>query len=344
MSPLPGVRNLQVESIYEYGSRVGFWRLLRLFAERDIKISVFAVAMALERHPEAARAIVEAGHEVVSHGWRWIDYQFVDEAVEREHMRLAVETLDARDGEPAPRLVHGPPQSQYAAPRRGARRVPLRRRRLQRRPAVLGPGRRQAAPRGPVHARQQRHEVRHAAGLQHGRRLLHVPPGCVRHALRGRGRGAEDDVGGPARAARRAAGPAGRARALPRPRRQARPRLDLPPPRHRQALGGHAPVPPPDAREVEDSRPGGCRRPPRGPWSRTRGERSIPRRSERAVRLERAGPGASCADGPYRPGRSQRRNWPWPGWARSLPSSTTISPRESTTAGQPRTLRPSYGV
>jgi allantoinase len=93
MSPLPGVRNLQVESIYEYGSRVGFWRLLRLFAERDIKISVFAVAMALERHPEAALAIVEAGHEVVSHGWRWIDYQFVDQDVEREHMRLAIESL-----------------------------------------------------------------------------------------------------------------------------------------------------------------------------------------------------------------------------------------------------------
>ena len=93
MSPLPGVRNLQVESMYEYGSRVGFWRLLRLFAERDIKISVFAVAMALERHPEAARAIVEAGHEVVSHGWRWIDYQFVNEEVEREHMRRAVESL-----------------------------------------------------------------------------------------------------------------------------------------------------------------------------------------------------------------------------------------------------------
>jgi allantoinase len=90
---LPGVRNLQVESMYEYGSRVGVWRLLRLFAERGIKISVFAVAMALERHPEAAAAIVEAGHEVVSHGWRWIDYQFVSEKVEREHIRRAVDTL-----------------------------------------------------------------------------------------------------------------------------------------------------------------------------------------------------------------------------------------------------------
>jgi len=93
MAPLAGVRNLQVESVYEYGSRVGFWRLMRLFAERDIRISVFAVGMALERHPAAARAIVEGGHEVVSHGYRWIDYQFVDEAIEREHMRLAVESL-----------------------------------------------------------------------------------------------------------------------------------------------------------------------------------------------------------------------------------------------------------
>ena len=98
IAPLPGVRNLQVESMYEYGTRVGFWRLLRLFAERDIRISVFAVGMALGRHPAAARAIVEAGHEVVSHGYRWIDYQFVDEATEREHIRLAVESLTAATG------------------------------------------------------------------------------------------------------------------------------------------------------------------------------------------------------------------------------------------------------
>jgi len=98
MAPLAGVRNLQMESIYEYGPRVGLWRLLGLFAERRIPISVFAVAMALARHPEAARAIAGAGHEVVSHGWRWIDYQFVDPAVEREHVRLAVEALTRLTG------------------------------------------------------------------------------------------------------------------------------------------------------------------------------------------------------------------------------------------------------
>ena len=98
MQPLKGVRNMQVESMYEYGTRVGFWRLLRLFAERDIKISVFAVGMALERHRAAAAALVEAGHEVVSHGWRWIDYQFVGEDEEREHIRLAVESLTKATG------------------------------------------------------------------------------------------------------------------------------------------------------------------------------------------------------------------------------------------------------
>ena len=96
--PLAGVRNLNVESVYEYGSRAGFWRLLRLFAERNIPITVYAVAMALERHPDAAAALVEAGHEVMSHGWRWIDYQYVSEEEERAHLGRAVEVLTRLTG------------------------------------------------------------------------------------------------------------------------------------------------------------------------------------------------------------------------------------------------------
>ncbi len=98
-TPLYGVRRINMETVYEYGSRAGFWRLMRMFAERGINVTVFAVAMALERNPEAAAAIIEAGHEIASHGWRWIDYQFVDEAEEREHLRLAVESLTRLTGE-----------------------------------------------------------------------------------------------------------------------------------------------------------------------------------------------------------------------------------------------------
>jgi len=97
--PLVGQRNLSVESVYEYGSRAGFWRLMRLFDRYGIKITCYAVAMALARHPDAARAMVAAGHEIASHGWRWIDYQNVPEAVEREHMRLAIDTIRELTGE-----------------------------------------------------------------------------------------------------------------------------------------------------------------------------------------------------------------------------------------------------
>ena len=96
--PLPGVRNMNVESTYEYGSRAGFWRLLRMFADRKIPITVYAVAMALERHPAAAAALVEAGHEVMSHGWRWIDYQYMGEEEERAHLQRAVEILTRLTG------------------------------------------------------------------------------------------------------------------------------------------------------------------------------------------------------------------------------------------------------
>ncbi len=92
--PLPGLRNLNLESHYEYGSRAGFWRLWRLFIERKIPVTVWAVGMALERCPEAAAAMVEADWEVASHGWRWYDYRYVGEAVEREHMRLAIDVIE----------------------------------------------------------------------------------------------------------------------------------------------------------------------------------------------------------------------------------------------------------
>ena len=88
--PLLGVRHLNMESMYEYGSRAGFWRLHRLFTQRQLPLTVYAIAMALERHPEAGQAMVEAGWEIASHGYRWIDYQYVSEATEREHIQKAI--------------------------------------------------------------------------------------------------------------------------------------------------------------------------------------------------------------------------------------------------------------
>jgi putative urate catabolism protein len=91
--PWPNQRHMSMESIYEFGSRTGFWRLHRLFTERQIPVTVFAVGMAMARNPEAARAMVEADWEIASHGYRWIDYRSVSEAVEREHIALAMDSI-----------------------------------------------------------------------------------------------------------------------------------------------------------------------------------------------------------------------------------------------------------
>src|SRR5918994_1833247 len=88
---LKGVRHVNMESIYEYGSRAGFWRLMRMFGERRLPLTVCGVAMAMQRNPDAVAAIVEAGHEIATHGWRWIDYQYMSEEEERDHMRRAIE-------------------------------------------------------------------------------------------------------------------------------------------------------------------------------------------------------------------------------------------------------------
>ena len=97
--PLPGVRNMSMESLYEYGSRAGVWRLLRLFREKGIPLTVFAVAMAAERNPAVIRAMVNDGHEICSHGYRWIDYQHMDEAEERAHLHQALDILTRLTGQ-----------------------------------------------------------------------------------------------------------------------------------------------------------------------------------------------------------------------------------------------------
>jgi putative urate catabolism protein len=88
--PVAGARHMAMESLYEYGSRAGFWRVRRLFDELSLPLTVFAVAQALERNPEAVAAMTASGWEIASHGYRWIDYQQVPEAVEREHIALAI--------------------------------------------------------------------------------------------------------------------------------------------------------------------------------------------------------------------------------------------------------------
>jgi allantoinase len=92
-------RHLSMESIYEYGSRVGVWRFLREFERRGLPMTIFGVAMALQRHPELTQAFSELGHEIACHGWRWIHYQSVDEAIEREHMLRGTEIIRQLTGE-----------------------------------------------------------------------------------------------------------------------------------------------------------------------------------------------------------------------------------------------------
>ena len=90
--PIKG-RHINMESIYEYGSRRGFWRLHKLFKEKKIPITIFGVAMALERNPEICKAIKNGNYEVASHGWRWIDYQNIKKSTEKKHMQLSIKTI-----------------------------------------------------------------------------------------------------------------------------------------------------------------------------------------------------------------------------------------------------------
>jgi putative urate catabolism protein len=93
------MRHMSMESLYEYGSRAGLWRILRMFEERKLPLTVFGVSMALKRNPEAVAAFRELGHEIACHGLRWISYQNVDEATERAHMKEAVDIIRELTGE-----------------------------------------------------------------------------------------------------------------------------------------------------------------------------------------------------------------------------------------------------
>jgi putative urate catabolism protein len=89
---IPDMRHMAMESLYEYGSRAGFWRLHQMFTERGAPLTVFGVAMAMARNPAAVDAMLEAEWEIATHGYRWINYQHVPEDIEREHVALAIET------------------------------------------------------------------------------------------------------------------------------------------------------------------------------------------------------------------------------------------------------------
>ena len=99
-APAYPARHMSMESIYEYGSRAGVWRLLREFESRGLPLTVFAVAMALQRNPPLAAELVRLDHEIACHGLRWIHYQDVAEAIEREHMQQALDILEQLTGKP----------------------------------------------------------------------------------------------------------------------------------------------------------------------------------------------------------------------------------------------------
>ena len=97
--PVVGQRHMNMESLYEYGARAGFWRLHRMFTGNRMPVTVFGVAMALERNPEAVDGMLDAGWEIASHGYRWLDYQHVDEDTERLHLQRAIEIHTRVTGE-----------------------------------------------------------------------------------------------------------------------------------------------------------------------------------------------------------------------------------------------------
>ena len=225
--PLPeGYRNLAMESMFEYGSRAGVWRILRLFEETGIKSTFYACAVAFEQNPEVARAVVAGGHEVCSHGYRWEEVFRLSREEEREHIRLAVESFERTCGKR--------PVGWYCrfGPSVHTRELVVEEGGFlydsdaynDDLPYLRG-GRRQASSDRALHARCQRLLFLDGARIHHRRSLPPVSQGQLRHALRGIGDHAQDDVHRAARPHDRPPRPDRRTRPLHRARASARWRL-----------------------------------------------------------------------------------------------------------------------
>lgn len=116
-APAVGRRDLLVESAYEYGTRVGFWRIIEAFGERRLPFTTYAVGMAMERTPQIVEALCALGCDFVDHGWRWLDYAHVEEDVEREHMERGIETISRMTGKPPLGWYIGTPSERTRAMR-----------------------------------------------------------------------------------------------------------------------------------------------------------------------------------------------------------------------------------
>ena len=258
--PWPGQRHWNMESVYEYGARAGFWRLHHLLTSRAVPVTVYGVATALARSPAQLAAMQEAGWEIASHGLKWIDYRNHTREAEAADLAEAIRLHTEVTGEPPRGWYTGRTSAQTVDLASRVRRLRLDRRHLRRRPPLLARARRPPAADHPLLARDQRHALlrRHAADR---RGLLHLPARHLRHPLgRRRRRRAQDDVDRPALPPRRPSRPRRRPRPLPRPRPRPRPRLARHPRRDRRPLAR----PPPRAadRRAPDHPPEGRLRRP----------------------------------------------------------------------------------
>ena len=172
-----GRRHPNVESMFEYGSRAGFWRLWRGFVARDVKPTVFGVATALMRNPECVAAMNEAGWDIASHGLKWIEHKDMDEREERRSIEEAIALHTQATGQPPSGWYTGRTSENTLKLVIDQGGFLYSCELLRRRPAVLGEVPRAAAPDHSLHARRQRHALHQHAGVWRRGRVLPVPEG-----------------------------------------------------------------------------------------------------------------------------------------------------------------------